>query len=49
MGQSPVLYRRVVTRDIELGEGRAGIEDAVGMGQPDTLEKHTAVAGALRF
>src|ERR1700745_2523265 len=49
MGQGPVRHRRVVTRDIELGESRAGVEDAVGMGQPHTLEGHTAVASPLRF
>ena len=47
--QGPVAYRSVIPRDIELGQGRAGIEDAVGMGEPDPLEYEASVASALRF
>ena len=36
--QNPVLDRGIKARHIELGERRTGIEDAVGMGEADSLE-----------
>src|ERR1700747_2774876 len=49
MRQDPVGHGRVIPRKIELGQPCAGIKDAVGMGQPYSLEHQTAVAGSLRF